>query len=101
MITFNFIKTARALRLPRSGLFNSSSQITYKNNMEKKRENSEAPSSAKRAKAENGEASKPSASHAKKETAPVPDLEECGFVEENLPQVSLFKGLIFSRAPLI
>ena len=54
--------------------------------MEKKRENSQTPGSAKRTKAENGEASKPS-STPKKEIVPVPDLEECGFVEEKLPQV--------------
>ena len=45
-----------------------------------KREASETPGSAKRAKAE-GSPSK------KKEAVPVPDLEECGFATEELPQV--------------
>jgi hypothetical protein len=54
--------------------------------MEKKREGSEAAGSAKRVKTESGELSKPSPS-LKKETVPVPDLEECGFNLEQLPQV--------------
>jgi len=57
--------------------------------MEKKREGSEAAGSAKRTKAENGEPSKPSPS-LKKEAVPVPDLEECGFKLEQLPQVCYY-----------
>ncbi|KAL4539395.1 hypothetical protein Ndes2437B_g02226 [Nannochloris sp. 'desiccata'] len=54
--------------------------------MEKKREGSEAAGSAKRTKSENGKASKPSPSP-NKEAIPVPDLEECGFNLEQLPQM--------------
>jgi hypothetical protein len=57
--------------------------------METKRQGSEASGpEIKRTKAENGESSKPSPAP-KKEAVPVPDLEECGFVAENLPQVCL------------
>ena len=90
MIRLQFSKTARALRVQRSGPLISLSQITFATNNMQKREGSEAPGSAKRAKAENGDASKPSPASNKKETVPVPDLEECGFDEEHLPQVRFF-----------
>lgn len=86
MVRLQLVNTARAVRVPRSRLLISFSRITSVNNMEKKREGSEAAGSAKRTKSENGKASKPSPSP-NKEAIPVPDLEECGFNLEQLPQV--------------
>lgn len=71
----------------RSGPLNFPSQITLIAAMQNKRESSETPGSVKRAKGENGDVAKPSPSK-KKEAVPVPDLEECGFDEEHLQQVS-------------
>jgi len=85
MIRLQLVNTARAHHVPRSRVL-VSSWITSINKMEKKREGSEAAGSAKRVKTESGELSKPSPS-LKKETVPVPDLEECGFNLEQLPQV--------------
>lgn len=54
--------------------------------MPQKRESSATPGSAKRSKSASGATPK-SAPSPKKEAVPVPDLEECGFVDEDLPQV--------------